>query len=228
MALATLYKGLKHVLGEWTWVSDHAIALSVAVGVLSAIATRWYLKSRLANDFEKPLPTQLDRVERMLAPIVVITSCCVAFSHGANDVANAVGPLAAVVDIVKHGAVKAKVEVPFWILCLGGTGIVIGLATYGYRVMETVGSRITVLTPSRGIAADVSATTVVLICSRMGIPVSTTHTLVGAVLGVGIARGLSAVNRKVTVNIFGGWLITVPAAGGLAILLFLVGRILFL
>jgi len=228
MALATLYKGLKHVLGEWTWVSDHGIELSVAVGVLSALGTRWYLKTRLANDFDKPLPTQLDRVERMLAPIVVITSCCVAFSHGANDVANAVGPLAAVVDIVKHGEVKAKVEVPFWILCLGGTGIVIGLATYGYRVMETVGSRITVLTPSRGIAADVSATTVVLICSRMGIPVSTTHTLVGAVLGVGFARGLSAVNRKVTANIFGGWLITVPAAGGLAIVLFVVGRALFL
>ncbi len=227
MSLATLYKGLKHVLGHYTFLSDHAIAISLGVAFVSALLSRVFLKRSLMNDHHKPVADQLLRVEAVLAPVVVITSCCVAFAHGANDVANAVGPLAAVVDVVGTGAIKKSVEVPLWVLCLGGAGIVVGLATYGYRVIETVGTRITVLTPSRGIAADVAATTMVLVCSRLGLPVSTTHTLVGSIIGVGLARGLSAVNRRVTYNIFWSWLVTLPAAGGVAVVLFLVLRWLF-
>jgi PiT family inorganic phosphate transporter len=148
----------------------------------------------------------------------------VAFAHGSNDVANAVGPLAAVVAIVRSGSVESKVAVPLWILALGGGGITIGLTMYGYRVMRTVGEKITQITPSRGVAADVAATTTVLVCSRLALPISTTHTLVGAILGVGLARGLGAVNKRVTRNIFGSWLITVPAAAGICVVLFLIAR----
>ena len=183
---------------------------------------------RLRDGAQLSVEDQRHRVEMALAPIVVVTSCCVAFSHGANDVANSIGPLAAVVDIVRTGVIQEQVDVPFSVLCLGGVGIVAGLAMYGYRVMHTVGSRITDLTPSRGIAADVAATAVVLLCSRLKLPVSTTHTLVGAILGVGLAQGLSSVNRTVTRNIFGGWLLTVPAAAGVAMVLYVVASFCFL
>jgi PiT family inorganic phosphate transporter len=167
----------------------------------------------------------LERVERLFAPLVIATSCTVAFAHGSNDVANAVGPLAAVAEIMRTGAIPGKAPVSLWILALGGGGITLGLAMYGYRVMTTVGEKITQITPSRGVAADVAATTTVLVCSRLGLPISTTHTLVGAILGIGLARGLGAVNRKVTRNIFGSWLITVPAAGVASVVLFLLARL---
>ena len=232
MCLGTLHKGLKHLIKEagpeLQWMSDHAIWISIGAGLVAMIAARFYLARKLRGDYRLSLGDQLERVEMALAPIVVLTSCCVAFSHGANDVANSVGPLAAVVDIVNSGEIPEKVPVPFWVLCLGGIGIVAGLAMYGYRVMRTVGSRITQLTPSRGIAADLSATAVVLLCSRLQLPVSTTHTLVGAILGVGLARGLSSVNRTVTRNIFGGWLLTVPAAAGVAMVLYTIAALCFL
>jgi PiT family inorganic phosphate transporter len=161
-------------------------------------------------------------------PLVIISSCSVAFAHGANDVANSVGPLAAVVHILQNGTVDMKVGVPFWILAVGGGGIVLGLATYGHRVMHTVGSKITEITPSRGVAADVAATATVLVCTRMSLPVSTTHTLVGAIMGIGLARGLGGVNRAVIKKIFSSWIITVPAAAILSIILFVAGRALFL
>ena len=219
MALSIFWKGLKNFVKEnkaayaWLAKDETAYALSTGIGVCCFFAAIVYLRKRLIGHSSDTISEQLERVERVFGPLVVITSCCVAFSHGANDVANSVGPLAAVVDIVQQKTIAAKVEIAWWILPLGGVGIVVGLATYGYRVMHTVGSKITQLTPSRGIAADTAATVVVLACSRMGLPVSTTHTLVGAILGVGLARGLASVDRNVTRNIFGGWLITVPAAG---------------
>jgi PiT family inorganic phosphate transporter len=232
MALSILWKGLKHlikeqqgVLPEWITGGNSdtaALTISAGCGLLSFIAAQAYLRHKLKNRSSEPLPDQLELVERMFAPLVVITSCCVAFSHGANDVANSVGPLAAVVDIVNTGDVQSRVPVPMWVLGLGGVGIVIGLATYGYRVMTTVGEKITHLTPSRGMAADTAATIVVLACSRMGLPVSTTHTLVGSILGVGLARGLGSVDRTVTRNIFGGWLITVPVSAILSAVLYLI------
>lgn len=224
MALAVLYKGLNHLIADVAWLSGWPpIAASVVLAAVTAYVSKGLFVRYLSEARSLPLHEQLERVERVFAPLVVFTSCCVAFSHGANDVANAVGPLAAVVDIVMTNSVELTVQVPFWILLLGGLGIVAGLSTYGYRVMQTVGTRITQLTPSRGVAADLAATTTVLVCSRLKLPVSTTHTLVGAILGVGLARGLGSVDRSVTRNIFGSWLITVPAAAALSALFYFIG-----
>ncbi len=230
VALFILYKGLKHITGAVWWLTGGpTILISLGVGLVSFLAARLLIGHYFRADGDLPLPRQLERIERLFAPLVVITSCCVAFAHGSNDVANAVGPLAAVADIVRNGAVSTEaVPVPIWVLALGGIGITLGLATCGYRVMRIVGEKITQITPSRGVAADLAATITVLGCSRLGLPVSTTHTLVGAILGIGLARGLGAVNRRVTRNIFGSWLITVPAAAALSIGFFLIGRALLL
>ena len=229
VSLAIVYKGLKHIIGDVTWLSGYTpFFIALGVGAVSAVIARLLVGRYLVEDGGRELEEQLERVEHVFGPLVIITSCTVAFAHGSNDVANAVGPLAAVAEIVRTGEVVTKVPVPTWILALGGGGITIGLAMYGYRVMTTVGEKITQITPSRGVAADVAAATTVLICSRLKIPVSTTHTLVGAILGVGLARGLGAVNREVTRNIFGSWLLTVPAAAGLSVLFFLIGRFFFL
>jgi len=227
VTLAIVYKGLKHIVAERAdWLTgNNAFLLAGVVGLLAGLVSRILIRRALRHKSGLPLGEQLDVVERIFAPLVVVSSCAVAFSHGANDVANAIGPLAAILDICSTGLIKMQVYVPPWVLALGGCGIVLGLATYGYRVMHTVGTKITQLTPSRGVAADVAATTVVLVCTRLALPVSTTHTLVGAILGIGLARGLAAVNRRVTRNIFGSWLITVPAAGVLAVVFFLVGKI---
>ena len=151
---------------------------------------------------------------------MIFTACAMAFAHGSNDVANAVGPLAAIVGVVSTGAVEAKTMMPGWILLLGGGGIVLGLATYGFKVMGTIGRKITELTPSRGFAAELGAAATVVLASGTGLPVSTTHTLVGAVLGVGLARGIAALNLRVIGTIFLSWVITLPAGAGLAILFF--------
>ena len=229
VTLATVFKGMKNVQGSSSWlVGKGPFLMASVVGVVSALMSALLLRRRLAPYERAPIPQQLEQVERAFAPLVIITSCCIAFAHGANDVANAVGPLAAVVDIVRSGTVKMRVGVPAWILALGGAGIVLGVSTFGYRVIKTVGTKLTQLTPSRGVVADTSATTVVLVCTLMGWPISTTHVLVGAIMGVGLARGLGAVNRRVTVNIFSSWLVTVPAAALLAVVLFLVSRALLL
>ncbi len=151
---------------------------------------------------------------------MVFTACGMAFAHGSNDVANAVGPVAAIVSMVKTGVVAQKSGLATWILLLGAIGIVLGLATYGWRVIRTVGKNITELTPSRGFAAELAAASTVVIASGTGIPISTTHTLVGAVLGVGIARGIGALNLRVVRNIMLSWIITLPAGGILAIVFF--------
>lgn len=121
-----------------------------------------------------------------------------------------------------------KVAVPLSILMMGGAGIVVGLGTYGHKVMTTVGTKITEITPSRGVAADIAASATVLICTRLSLPVSTTHTLVGAIMGIGLARGLGGINRDVSRKIFGSWFITVPTAAILSMILFLIGRYFFL
>jgi PiT family inorganic phosphate transporter len=144
-----------------------------------------------------------------------------AFAHGSNDVANAIGPVAAVVSIVQSGGeVASKAALPLWVLFLGGVGIVVGLVMYGKKVIETVGSQITELTPSRGFAATLAAATTVVLASGTGLPISTTHTLVGAILGVGLARGMAALNLTVIRNIFMSWVVTLPAGALLSILFF--------
>ena len=171
---------------------------------------------------------ELDNLEKVFGVLMVFTACSMAFAHGSNDVANAIGPLAAVVGVVETGGVFSQEStVPNWILLLGATGIVIGLATWGYRVIMTIGRNITHLTPSRGFAAELAAATTVVIASGTGIPVSTTHTLVGAVLGVGLAKGISALNLDVVGRIILSWIITLPVGAVLSIIFFFTFRSIF-
>lgn len=229
VAMATIYKGLKHVIGNIPWLTDDmTLVVALVLAVVSAVLSRFYVKAKLQGKQDLSISQQLEAVESVFVPLVIISSCSVAFAHGANDVANAVGPFAAIVHILQTGDVAMKVGVPTWILGLGGIGIVLGLATYGHKVMTTVGTKITEITPSRGVAADIAATATVLICTRMALPVSTTHTLVGAIMGIGLARGLGGIDRDVTRNIFGSWFVTVPIAAILSIVLFIIGRALFL
>ena len=201
-----------------------AFLISAMLGILLAVISRFLVRRYLRGTEHKSLAEQLQSVEKIFAPLVISTSCSVAFAHGANDVANAIGPVAAIADIAVTGSVNMKVTVPFWVLSLGGIGIIVGLATCGYRVLTTIGTKITQLTPSRGVAADLATATTVLVCSRLKLPVSTTHTIVGAIIGIGFARGLGAINQKVTRDIFSSWFITVPAAAVLSMIFFAVGR----
>ncbi|MDZ7290015.1 MAG: inorganic phosphate transporter [candidate division KSB1 bacterium] len=169
----------------------------------------------------------LKAVERIFAYLQIMSACFVAFAHGANDVANAIGPLAAAVDVLKTGFVAMEASVPIWMLALGGLGIVVGLATWGWRVIETIGKKITELTPTRGFSAEFGAAMTIVIASKIGLPISTTHTLVGAVLGIGLARGLGALNLRIVRDIIVSWIVTIPAGAILAVLFFYVFRGLF-
>ena len=168
-------------------------------------------------------------VERLFVYLQILSASFVAFAHGANDVANAIGPMSAVISVAAAGgaSVAAKAPVPLWVLVLGGIGIVVGLATWGWRVMETIGRNITQLTPTRGFSAEFGAAATIVLASKLGLPISTTHTLVGAVLGVGLARGIGAVNFNTVRDIIISWLVTIPAGAGLAILFFYVLRLFF-
>ncbi len=225
LILATIYKGLRNLHLHLDAFS--AITLSIVGGLVAAGLSRMVVNKDKYCDGSLPLDRQLMQVEKVFAILVIITSCTVAFAHGANDVANAIGPLAAIVEIAKDNTIPTQVSVELWILGLGGVGIIIGLATFGYRVMRVVGTRVTEITPSRGVAADLSTMATVLCCSKMGLPISTTHTLVGAIIGVGLARGITAVNRKVVGSIFTSWIVTIPFAAGLTILFYIVGARLF-
>ena len=164
--------------------------------------------------------SQYATVERIFVSLQIITACCMAFAHGANDVANAIGPLSAVISIAQSGIESLKAQTPAWLLALGGLSIVIGLATWGWRVIETIGKKITELTPSRGFAAEFGAAATILLASKLGLPVSTTHTLVGSVLGVGMARGFGSLNLGMVREIVLSWIITVPVGALLAILFY--------
>ena len=166
-------------------------------------------------------------VEKIFGYLQILSACFMAFAHGTNDVANAIGPLAGIVQILNTNTVPNQFSIPTWILALGGIGIVIGLATWGWRVIETVGRKITELTPSRGFVAEFSAALTILIASKLGLPISTTHTLVGAVFGVGLARGISALNLIMIRDIVVSWIITIPAGAGIAILFFHIFKALF-
>jgi len=166
-------------------------------------------------------------VEKIFGYLQIITACFMAFAHGANDVANAIGPLSASIAVLKTGIISVKTTAPTWILALGGGGIILGLATWGWRVIETIGRKITELTPSRGFAAEFGATTTVVIASALGLPISTTHTLVGAVFGVGMARGIGTLNLVTIRDIISSWLFTLPAGACIAIIVFHLLRLIF-
>jgi PiT family inorganic phosphate transporter len=217
LALVTLLKGLKHVGLDLS--PTEAVLVAIVSGLIT-MAIGIYAISKIEIDLDEDSDFRFTNVEKIFGILMVFTACGMAFAHGSNDVANAVGPVAAVVSIVKTGMVAQQSALATWILLLGAVGIVLGLATYGWRVMRTVGKRITELTPSRGFAAELAAASTVVIASGTGIPISTTHTLVGAVLGVGIARGIGAINLRVVRNIMLSWIVTLPAGGILAILFF--------
>lgn len=219
ITLVTILKGLKHVGLEISLRDSYILATLIAAGiaVLGAI-----LIARIKPDPKAEKSQHFYTVERVFGVLMVITACGMAFAHGSNDVANAIGPLAAVVSIATNGVIGAKSTLPIWVLALGGGGIVVGLATFGRHVIATVGKKITQLTPSRGFAAELAAATTIVIASGTGMPISTTHTLVGAVLGVGMARGIEAIDLRVVARILVSWVVTIPAGAVLAILFFIV------
>ncbi|GGZ08501.1 inorganic phosphate transporter [Shewanella fodinae] len=218
MSLVTITKGLKHV--GFKVSTGEAYMLAIVIAVLIGIAGKIAI-SRLHLSSTPSKQTNFNNVEKVFAILMLMTACCMAFAHGSNDVANAIGPLAAVVSVVNSGGIiSAKSPLIWWILPLGGLGIVLGLAIFGKRVMQTIGKNITHLTPSRGFAAELAAASTVVIASGTGLPISTTQTLVGAVLGVGMARGIAAINIGVVRNIVVSWVVTLPAGAGLSILFF--------
>ncbi|AWF82927.1 phosphate permease [Microbulbifer sp. A4B17] len=221
IAMVTLTKGLKHVLKDaniqLSFIQDAGIAALVGLAVAGIGVA---MLKRVQRDPEAEAENRFANVERVFAILMIFTACAMAFAHGSNDVANAVGPLAAVVNTIQSGAITVKSTMPSWILLLGGIGIVVGLATYGFKVMATIGKKITELTPSRGFAAELGAASTVVLASGTGLPISTTHTLVGAVLGVGLARGIGALNLRMITTIAASWVVTLPAGAGIAILFF--------
>ena len=217
LALVTMLKGLKHIGLDLSYFQSLIVAI---VSGLITMSIGIFAIKKIKIDPDVDSEFRFTNVEKIFGVLMIFTACGMAFAHGSNDVANAVGPVAAIVSIVKTGVVAQKSSLATWILLLGAVGIVLGLATYGWRVIRTVGKNITELTPSRGFAAELAAASTVVIASGTGIPISTTHTLVGAVLGVGIARGIGALNLRVVRNIMLSWVITLPAGGILAILFF--------
>ncbi|MFC3192687.1 inorganic phosphate transporter [Marinicella sediminis] len=224
LTLVTIKKGLKHVGLDLSDVQAYSYA--ALSGVVVALIGAFFI-SKIKGDKKKEKEFHFYTVERVFAVLMVITASGLAFAHGSNDVANAVGPVAAIVSTAHTGIVSAKAGVEVWILLLGGIGIVIGLATFGVRVIRTVGQKITHLTPSRGFAAELAASTTIVVASGTGMPISTTQTLVGAVLGVGMARGISAIDLKVVRNIFASWVVTIPAGATLSIIFFFILKAIF-
>ncbi|GMQ81596.1 MAG: inorganic phosphate transporter [Rhodothermia bacterium] len=214
IALVTLFKGLKHLNIELT--TGMSFVWSIVIGLLVAFLA-WLFIRKKERDPAADEASRFASVERVFAPMQVFTASAMAFAHGSNDVANGIGPLSAVVSIVKTGGeVAQKAELPIWILALGGIGIVVGLSTMGYRVMKTIGKKITELTPTRGFSAELAAAATVVLASRTGLPVSTTHILVGAVLGVGLTRGIAALDLRVVGKIVVSWVVTIPVGALLA------------
>jgi len=218
IAMVTLLKGLKHVGVNLPF--EQNMIYAVAIGMIFAFIGTVMIK-RLKFDAKADKKFHFTNMEKIFGVLMIFTAIAMAFAHGSNDVANAIGPVAAVVSIVQSaGEITAKSATPIWILILGGAGIIFGLVTYGHKVIATVGSGITELTPSRGFAATLAAATTVVFASGTGLPISTTHTLVGAVLGVGLARGIGALNIGVIQTIFLSWIVTLPAGAILSIFFF--------
>ena len=225
ISLVTITKGLKHI--DLTISTFTGYVLSVLVGLLTAFVGGVFLR-RAKRDLEAEKSHRFASVEKVFVPMMIFTACAMAFAHGSNDVANGIGPLAAVVSVIGSGGeIMQNSSLPIWILLVGGVGIVTGLLTMGYRVMKTIGSSITELTPTRGFCAQLAAASTVVIATGTGVPVSTTHILVGAVMGVGLARGLGALDLRVIGKIMVSWVITLPIAGVVSALLFFLFKGIF-
>ena len=224
LTLVTIKKGLKHVGLNFSDIESYGLAL--LVGVLVAVIGGYFV-SKVKPNPKKEKRFHFYTVEKVFAVLMVITASGLAFAHGSNDVANAVGPVAAIIATAQSGIVASESTLESWVLLIGAIGIVIGLATYGVRVIRTVGQKITHLTPSRGFAAELAASSTIVVASGTGMPISTTQTLVGVVLGVGMARGLTAIDLKVVRNIFASWVVTIPAGAGLSIIFFFLFKFIF-
>jgi len=226
ISLVTLFKGLKHLEIELNIPESFLIAL--LLGCIVAVIGR-FLIVRLKMQEAESVHDQFTQIERIFGVMMLFTACAMAFAHGSNDVANGIGPMAAVVSIVQSGGELAQDSaLPLWILIVGGCGIILGLATLGYRVIQTIGTKITELVPTRGFSAELAAAATVVLASRTGIPVSTTHIAVGAVVGVGLARGIGALDLRVIGGIFMSWVITLPVGALLSVFFFFFFRGLFL
>jgi len=250
LTLVMVFKGLKNLHLHLSLL--HALIVATGIGFVGALLSAfWVSRMKLNQDSIKLQDSKdsagikpaggshtrknVDRreyehqgVEKIFIYLQILSACFVAFAHGANDVANAIGPLGAVVGVIRTGVVGLKATVPIWVLMLGGIGIVIGLATWGWRVIETVGKKITELTPSRGFSAEFGAAVTIVVASRLGLPISTTHTLVGAVMGVGLARGIAALNLNAIREIVLSWAVTIPAGATFAIGIYYLLTLFFL
>jgi len=224
VSLIVVVKGLKHV--DITLGNLEGQVLAVAIGVVVAIAARLIMNG-VQLDARADRAFQYASVERLFIPQMVFTGAAMAFAHGSNDVANGIGPMAAAIQIIETQAVSATSPVTPLMLFIGGLGIVAGLATYGYKVMATLGHKITELTPTRAYCATIAAAFVTVAASGLGLPVSTTHIAVGAVMGVGIARGIGALDLRVVSGIVVSWLVTVPVGAILAAITFHILRASF-
>lgn len=225
VVLLIMLKGVDHFdveLAAWQRVLS-AILISLALTLMG----KWYLTKIKPIDSNKRMARFLE-VERVFVVLMVFAACAMAFAHGSNDVSNAVGPIAAIVDAVNSGKMTdTATSIPSWILLLGAVGLVTGLVTLGYKVIATIGQKITELTPTRGFAASLATASTVVIGSAIGMPLSTTHTMVGAVLGVGLARGFGAIDMRVVGTIFSTWVITLPAGALLSIVFFFMFKGIF-
>ncbi len=223
ISLVTVFRGLHHLRLDLS--VPVSVLLALMVGLVVA-AVGWAVAKRVQVDESADRDFHFASVERVFIPMMIFTACAMAFAHGSNDVANGIGPMAAIVSVVEAtrlGAeeiVKQQSPLPLWTLVLGGVGLVMGLSTMGYQVMRTLGKRITELTPTRGYCASLAAASTVVLASRTGLPVSTTHIAVGAIIGVGMARGIGAIDLRIIGRIVGAWLVTLPVAAALAALFF--------
>lgn len=207
-------------LGIVNWGKMGSIAASWVISPLAGAVVAFILFSSMRRGIIAWYPDE-KRLERIFAYFQLMTASFVAFAHGSNDVANAIGPIAAVVTYSQGNAeIASTVAVPFWLLVFGGVGIVIGLATWGYRVIGTIGERVTEITPTRGFCAEFATASVVLANSQLGLPISTTHVLVGSVIGVGMARGIKALNLRIIGDILKSWIATVPIAAVMTAVMF--------
>ena len=220
LTLAIIYKGLKNLHLDLQFLE--ATLISLLVGLAGFVGG-----SVLIRRYKEKDTDPYSQVEQLASPLQVLAACFKAFSHGANDVANAIGPVAAIVVVLNTRQVAQNVSIPIWLLLAGGVGIAVGAYTWGRGVMETVGKKITAITPTRGFSAEFGTAVTVLLCSRLGMPVSTTHVAVGNIIGVGLAGGISALNLAVIKKIFYAWVISVPAAGVFSVGLYFLFRLLF-
>jgi PiT family inorganic phosphate transporter len=225
LTLSLIYKGMKNL--NLNVPFDKALVISIGAGILSFFICNMLTK-KIKGDEKNGFKKEFHRMEKIFGYLQILTALYVALAFGANDVANAIGPLAAIVSAIQTKTVAMKIGVPIWVLALGGIGIAVGICTWGYKVIETTGKRITELTPSRGFSAEFGTATTVLGCSLLGLPVSTTHTLVGSIIGVGIARGIATLNFQVVKNIVLSWIITLPLTAILSIIIFKILVLLFI